>query len=645
MSDLVQKFREYSAWRSGVVTALERYRAWITVAELSDAASEQRVSRALGRLAEDKLTIAFVAEFSRGKSELINAIFFADYGQRILPSSVGRTTMCPTELLYDETFPPSIRLLPIETRAEPQSTSDFKEQSNAWTVLPLDISSGDGMLEAFKHVSLTKRVPLEAAKSYGLYDETDPDSKLAVDANGMVEISQWRHAIVNFPHPLLKQGLVIIDTPGLNAIGTEPELTLNLIPNAHAVLFILAADTGVTKSDIEVWRQHIGTGSGRMVVLNKIDSMWDELRSEPEVERQILSQVDSVAHTLGLTQQQVYPVSAQKGLVGKINRDAKLLAKSRLPSLESALSDELIPSKQEIIRNQFATEINELTASRQALLSARMRNVVEQLVELKSLRGKNQSIVLHMMKRIDIEKKEFDESLLKLQGTRAVFARLSVEVFTTLGMNVLKNEISKTRDAMSSSMFSTGMRDAVKSFFADIQKNLAASGKTTDEITEMMTVMYRKFSTDHGLALSTPMPFSLDKYSKEIAMIEAVYHKQFSTAALLTTPQMILMQKFFDSIASRVKQNFLLANRDVDAWLKVVMTPLEAQIREHKAQLKRRRQSIERIHEATDGLEEKVAMLEKIQAELTAQKKSLDALEAGLRKAINQELGPLKAAA
>jgi hypothetical protein len=645
VSNLVQKFREYSVWRSGVVMALERYRAWITVAELSDAASDQRASRALGRLAEDKLTIAFVAEFSRGKSELINAIFFADYGQRILPSSVGRTTMCPTELLYDETFPPSIRLLPIETRAESQSTSDFKEQSHAWTVLPLDISSGDGMLEAFKHVSLTKRVPLDAAKSYGLYDETDPDSRLAVDANGMVEISQWRHAIVNFPHPLLKEGLVIVDTPGLNAIGTEPELTLNLIPNAHAVLFILAADTGVTKSDIEVWRQHIGTGAGRMVVLNKIDSMWDELRSGAEVEQQILGQVGSVAHTLGLTQQQVYPVSAQKGLVAKINRDANLLARSRLPALESALSNELIPAKQDIIRTQFATEINELTASRQALLSSRIRNVVEQLVELKSLRGKNQNIVSHMMKRIDIEKKEFDESLLKLQGTRAVFARLSVEVFTTLGMNVLKDEISKARDAMSKSMFSTGMRDAVKNFFIQIQENLISSGKKTDEITEMMTVMYRKFSTDHGLALSTPMPFSLDKYSKEIAMVEAVYHKQFSTAALMTTPQVVLMQKFFDSIASRVKQNFLLANRDVDAWLKVVMTPLEAQIREHKAQLKRRRQSIERIHEATDGLEEKVALLEKMQAELTAQKKALDALEAELKSAISEELSSFKAAA
>jgi len=49
---------------------------------------------------------------------------------------------------------------------------------------------------------------------------------------------------------------VILDTPGLNAIGTEPELTLSLLPQAHAVLFILAADAGVTKTDLEVWNRH-----------------------------------------------------------------------------------------------------------------------------------------------------------------------------------------------------------------------------------------------------------------------------------------------------------------------------------------------------------------------------------------------------
>lgn len=645
MSHLIAKFQEYSSWRSSVIAALTRYQAWIADADLNDAASQQRIDRLRERLVDDKLSIAFVAEFSRGKSELINAIFFAEYGQRILPSSAGRTTMCPTELLYDESFPPCIRLLPIETRAHAQSTSDLKEQRHVWTVLPLDIQSGDGMLEAFKQVSLTKRVPVADARAYGLFDSSDPDMQTEVDAAGTVEISQWRHAIVNFPHPLLKQGLIIIDTPGLNAIGTEPELTLNLIPNAHAVLFILAADTGVTRSDIDVWRNHIGVGAGRLVVLNKIDSMWDELRTPDEVDRQLARQISSVAQTLGVMQQQVFPVSAQKGLVGKINQDPQLLVKSRLLKLEQALSQQLLPAKQHIIRAQLASDLQELASAKHALLASRRRNVVEQLMELKSLRGKNQNIISHMMKRIEIERREFDASLIRLQSTRAVFAKLSSAVYAHLGISVLKQNARQARDLMDKSMFLTGFREAVNIFFGETRNSLALSGQKIDEISEMMSVMYRKFSTEHGLALTTPMPFSLKKYREEVDMIEQVYQKQFGPAALMTTHKAVLMQKFFESIAARVKHSYLQANRDVEAWFKVVMAPLDAQIHEHKLQLKQRQKSIERIYDATDSLEEKITAFEQLQARLEMQLDALRALEGELMRTITTDTALLKTAA
>ncbi|MDB5796467.1 MAG: GTPase [Paucimonas sp.] len=645
MNSLVQSFQFYSAWRAAVVAALEKYRSAAAAAGVADQALEQRLSHTLARLRDDKLMISFVAEFSRGKSELINAIFFSDYGQRILPSSAGRTTMCPTELMYDETFPPSIRLLPIETRAEAQSTSDFRTQAHAWVVLPLEISSSDGMLDAFREVSKTKRVTVDDARRYGLYRDDDPDMALAVGDDGLVEISQWRHAIVNFPHPLLQQGLVIVDTPGLNAIGTEPELTLNLIPSAHAVLFVVGADTGVTKSDAEVWRDHIGGGPGRLVVMNKIDSLWDELRTADEVREQIESQVQSVAHALAVDADQVFAVSAQKGLVARVQNDAALLARSGLPALEQALSTRLIPSRLEIARERLQGDLGAMRSVRDAVLGSRIRSVVEQLMELKSLRGKNQNIVLHMMQRIDMERRDFDESLVKLQGTRAVFSRLSAEVFQHLGMDVLKNEIMGVRESMDRSIFSTGMREAVRKFFVTASGNLSVSAGKIAEISDMMAVMYRRFSAEHGMSLSLPMPFSMQAYLDEIHVIEGIYQKQFGPAAMFTTPQVVLMQKFFDTIASRVKQNYLAANRDVEAWLKVVMAPLEAQIREHRGQLKQRRQSVERIHAATDGLEEKLHSLEELQAQLEQQRASVERAEGELERAIRSALAPVLRAA
>ena len=642
---MVQDFQQYSAWRQGVVAALEHYQMWVNAAELTDGATEQRIARALTRLADDKLSVAFVAEFSRGKSELINALFFADYGQRILPSAAGRTTMCPTELLWDPAHPPSLRLLPIETRAANLSTSDYRDDAAAWTVLPLSLDAGDQMTETFKQVSLTKMVTPAEAKRYGLYDEDDPDAASTLDAHGMVEVSLWRHAIINFPHPLLKQGLVILDTPGLNAIGTEPELTLNLIPNAHAVLFILAAETGVTKSDIDVWRTHIGAGRGRIVVLNKIDAMWDELKSDAANDAEIARQQASVAHLLALSQRQVYPVSAQKALVAKINGDMPLLEKSRLGELEAALFNELIPAKKDIIRGQLADDMAQLATAQQAMLGARGRDIVEQLQELRSLRGKNQSVIAHMLKRVEIEKKEFDASLVKLQGTRAVFARLSTELFTTMGMEAMQEEVDAVREAMQASRFATGMRGPVKFFFEQSRGNLDGADIKVQEIGAMMESMYKKFSAEHGLALSLPMLFSFDKYRGEIDAIEAVYQKQFGTTTLLLTGRNALMERFFDSIASRVRKTYRAANADVEAWLKVIMAPLEAQIRQHKDQLKHRLASISRIHDATDSLEQKIESFETTQGNLQRVEGQLRQLAASVTAALDARPAVLDAAA
>ena len=390
-TNLADQFAHYSEWRKSLVDSICDYRSWLNEQELNDAQIDQRISNLLERLREDKLNVAFVAEFSRGKSELINAIFFAGYGQRLLPSSAGRTTMCPTELLYDPTKPSALQLLPIETRASDATTTEYKRYPDEWKIVEFNVDSSESMVSAFKEVSSTKRVTLEEAEKFGLFDPNSSDDAMSINKDGSIDIPCWRYAVINFPHPLLEQGLVILDTPGLNAIGTEPELTLNMLPNAHAVLFILAADTGVTKSEIDVWRQYIsGTRwkqKGRMAVLNKIDGLWDELKTEKEIEKEIAKQVKTTGELLNLDPGQIFPTSAQKGLLAKVNGDEALLAQSRLPALEKALSDELIPSKKEIVRDNTKNEIDDLINNSNMILESRVSGVVEQLEELRGLRG------------------------------------------------------------------------------------------------------------------------------------------------------------------------------------------------------------------------------------------------------------------
>jgi hypothetical protein len=91
-----QEFDEHSAWRRERARHLQTLAGWLERRDLLDAGARERLAQLQERLASDKVMVAFVAEFSRGKSELINAVFFAGYGRRIMPASAGRTTMCPT---------------------------------------------------------------------------------------------------------------------------------------------------------------------------------------------------------------------------------------------------------------------------------------------------------------------------------------------------------------------------------------------------------------------------------------------------------------------------------------------------------------------------------------------------------------------
>ncbi|NOS98348.1 MAG: GTPase [Methylotenera sp.] len=638
-SKLAHQFAEYTEWRQALVDTISDYRSWLNEQELNDGQMDQRIQQLLDRLREDKLNVAFVAEFSRGKSELINAIFFAGYGTRLLPSSAGRTTMCPTELLYDKTKPSSIMLLPIETRLSDATTTEYKRYPDEWKTVTFEVDSNESMVNAFKEVSNTKAVTLLEAEKYGLYDPNSADDALSVNKDGTIDVPCWRYAMINFPHPLLEQGLVILDTPGLNAIGTEPELTLNMLPNAHAVLFILAADTGVTKSEIEVWRQYIsGTRwkqKGRLAVLNKIDGLWDELKNEADIQAELTKQIKTSAELLGLETNQIFPISAQKGLLAKVNGDGALLTKSRILELEKALSDELIPSKKEIVRDNTKNEIEDLIASSQLILDARISGINDQLVELRGLRGKNEDVVEHMMNKVKVDKENFEKGLQRFQALRSIYSQHTNRLFTLLGMEAVKKHVHATRETMIDANFTKTIRTAMDNFFSELKGRLVSSDAQIDEIKKMMDVMYEKFSKEHGLRKSDPPAFSTLRYQKELAKLERAYKEQFNTAFnMIAHEKMTLTSRFFETLASRVIHVYEVANRDIENWLKAVISPMESQVREHQLQLRRRLESIKRIYKATDTLEDRIAELETIEKGIQSQLDDLKVLRMHMNNAL-----------
>src|SRR4249919_886975 len=109
-SSFASSLDELSQWRATLGQRLDEYSRFLGEQDVADPAAHESLDTLRRRLSGEKLIVAFVAEFSRGKSELINAIFFSDTGRRVLPATPGRTTMCPVELGWTGDEPASLLL-------------------------------------------------------------------------------------------------------------------------------------------------------------------------------------------------------------------------------------------------------------------------------------------------------------------------------------------------------------------------------------------------------------------------------------------------------------------------------------------------------------------------------------------------------
>ena len=625
-----QQFDQHGVWRRSFAKRLKWLSGWLAENELLDQAVAERLRELEAQMRTSTVMVAFVAEFSRGKSELINAIFFAGYGRRIMPASAGRTTMCPTELGYDAAHPPGLRLLPIETRLEPHSLIHWREEPLRWTDVPVDVENAEKLAEAMSKVAEVRWVPLAEARALGFWSDDAPDENPMPDDQGRVEIPRWRHAVLNMPHPLLEQGLVILDTPGLNAIGAEPELTVSLIPQAHAVVFILGADTGVTRSDLAIWREHLITegdaGDTRIVVLNKIDTMWDTLSTPAQIDAQIERQRKGAAELLGVPLPQVLPVSAQKGLQAKIRRDAPLLQASRLPGLEAVLGEGLLGKRETMLRLAVDAGIAALRAEASRILHVRQRDFSEQALELQGLRGKNVSVIRHMRTRIEQEQSEFESSNVRILALRSVQGKLLREVYAVLGSTALKADMAHLAAALKRPGIKLSIRKIYGETFDSLRNNLREVQATTGEIQSMLHATFRQLNAEHGFTLQAPAEPDLMGFEQQLSQIEQSHVHYLGMSNLLKLAQADFCDKLVRALASRLRVVNEAAMTEVERWSKGAGAQLDAQLKERRRNFGRRLESVERIQGAAGNLDERLAEIAAHESGLTELQQRLNEL-------------------
>ncbi len=589
-------------------------RVWLESNGFQNKQFSRRFEKIESLLNEKQRYVLFLAEFSRGKTELINSTIFGKTGRRYLPSTPGRTTRCTTVLQYEAEQLPSIRLLPTLGPAETQRQpiSILKDIPAYWERTLFSASDKKSIISALKQISEVEMVSPEIAQRLGFIKSLEQDELSRIDViDGKVAIPKFRHAIINFPHPLLKQGLSIIDTPGLNALGIEPELTLRSLESANAIVFVVSADTGITRSELAAWNEHVKRGptDNVLVVVNKIDTLWDELSSQTEIDLRIKIQVSEVARILDISTNRVFPVSAQKSLVARKNNNHALAVASGIHKYELALAETINFTNRQTIIAQARADITSILTTVDRVMQQRGEAAKKQITEIQKLKQNQSKFSDAKIRKVKSERKRLEQATAELSLFR-VQLKLDYDKFVnTLDIYALDKLIAKYRLEMSNQLTTPGLQREMNQFQEEAVEKFNQALAHISNLEIKVIQLYKRIEAILDTEGLKPRKIHPEVYLESLSAYSESHTKYARGITMVMTEQNALKDRYHASVMVKIRKLYIQTRDDVELWCRTVLAPVELELKEKETQLRKRLLSFERVHSQDSDLNDELKVL------------------------------------
>lgn len=269
-------------------------------ADVKDSSAFEHVQTQLAQYRLGLFRIVVVGEVKKGKSSFINALL----GESdLLPTASDVATSTVYKLMY----------------GEPRKTKVFRLPSEA-----------DGPDAAPPPIEISP----DQLGDYGT-EAGNPSNSKKVDFIG-----------IQLPHPLLKDGVAIIDTPGLGGLFLKHrDITWRYVPNADAIFFVLdSVEAVISQAEVDMLLKLRERNPLIFFVQTKID-LVEETQWKKWRERNLTV----LSEKLGIPADKIiyFPVSAKLKLAADANHSAKHLERSGYSTLLYFLYNKLLAKKED----------------------------------------------------------------------------------------------------------------------------------------------------------------------------------------------------------------------------------------------------------------------------------------------------------
>jgi GTPase SAR1 family protein len=436
----------------------------------ADSSAVRRIDDLSHRLHENRLNLAILGQFKRGKSSFVNALL----GKPLLPTGIIPLTAAPTYIRRG-----LVPLIHVSYRAN-QLPDEFDDRQ-----------ADEIRKRLFEFVA----------------EEANPRNRLNVTR---VELF--------YPADILKHGVALIDTPGIGSTHRHnTDAAIEILPDCDAGLFIVSADPPITEAEIEYLRI-VRPAVARMIyILSKVDQLNDD-------DRQV-----SVEFLRGALRDNfpeepdplIFTVSAQRGLHARQSGDSAAYEESGMAAVEAYLVRYLAQEKTAALTAAVLKKTGDFLAEADADVALRIRTLEMPIEDL------DKRIVAFdaALTRIESEKRILQDSLSGDRWRAIEQVETHADRVRKGGVGYLLQVLERSLAEPAEGAEESGPREAIAAaipeyFERELGETLREFSRTVDEILksyqgridELVNQVRRTAADIFELALTAPYesePFRL----------------------------------------------------------------------------------------------------------------------------------------
>jgi len=310
-NNMINNFKEYKKNQQELAEILKDASAVISGLNMS---KEKELADLSEKTQNDTFKIMVTGTFKNGKSTFINALL----GEEILPAYALPCTAVINEVKYG---------------TEKKAILYFRN--------PLPDPLPEKLAEkAVRHMNKYKGKPIPSLKIP--YDEIEDYVviPMGADEKQMKLQSPYEKVELFYPLELLKNGVEIIDSPGLNEDETRTKVTMDYLGKVDAVLYVLNASAICAGDEMKFVQNDLKGNQFDSVFF--VVNRFDQIRSKEQPQIRQYAEIKIKEY---YPQPELFCISALNALDGRLDHDEALLEKSGIIPLEKRLTEFLTREK------------------------------------------------------------------------------------------------------------------------------------------------------------------------------------------------------------------------------------------------------------------------------------------------------------